>query len=54
MYQMYPEWGPAHHRHDDTEPMDNTPTRRPRYWERDLVASSVGARDADGELPDDN
>ena len=53
MYQMYPEWGPARHRHDETEPI-SAPRRRPRYWERDLVGASVGARDADGELPDDN
>jgi hypothetical protein len=53
MYSMYPEWGPARHRPDETEQMA-TPTRRPRYWERDLVGASVGARDTDGELPDDN
>jgi hypothetical protein len=51
MYEMYPEWGPARHRHEDEEPM-STPTRRPRYWQRDLVA--VGAGEADGDLPDDN
>lgn len=54
MYQMYPEWGPARHRQNETEPMA-TPTRRPRYWEqRDLVSASVVARDADGEVPEDN
>lgn len=51
MYSMYPEWGPARHRSDETEPM-GVPTRRPRYWERELVAA--GRRDADSDLPDDN
>ena len=54
MYDMYPEWGPARHRPDEPEPMA-TPTRRPRYWERDLVGRRRSApRDADGERPDDN
>jgi hypothetical protein len=53
MYEMYPEWGPARHRHDDHEPM-SAPTRRPRYWERQLVGAGVGSPDSEDEQPDDN
>ena len=54
MYQMYPEWGPARHRPVHADPSD-TPTRRRRYWERELVAApGAGGRDADSDRPDDN
>ena len=58
MYDMYPDWGPARHRTDEPEPMSE-PTRRPRYWEHELVgagaAAAAGSGDGSGpERPDDN
>ncbi len=53
MYAMYPEWGPAHHRTDDTS-AGSAPRRRRRSWERDLVGAAAGTRDADDPRPDDN
>lgn len=57
MYDMYPDWGPAHHRTDEPEPM-NQSGRRPRYWERELVAAGaetpVAGDDSAAERPDDN
>ena len=53
MYEMYPEWGPARHRTD--EAAERPTTRRPRYWEKQLVgAGAPASRDADVERPDDN
>jgi hypothetical protein len=53
MYHMYPEWGPARHRPDHAETND-TPARRRRYWEPQVVAPGAGGRDADSDRPDDN
>ncbi len=56
MYDMYPDWGPARHRHDEPEPMSE-PTRRRRYWERELVGAAAGPtahRDGAQPRPDDN
>jgi hypothetical protein len=59
MYDLYPEWGPARHRHETDEPLGGA-TRRHRYWEpsRDVrvpaMAGGPEARDADGDRPDDN
>ena len=41
MYEMYPEWGPAKHRHDDAET-------------RTAVQVALDLRDNGGERPDDN
>ena len=50
MYEMYPEWGPARHRHeDDAEPQAR---RRPRYWAKPLVGA--GAPVEADDRPDDN
>lgn len=44
MYDMYPEWGPAHHR--DT--LDsNAPASKP-------VQSNLDLKDNGGQRPDDN
>ncbi len=59
MYDMYPDWGPARHRTDQPEPMSE-PTRRPRYWERELTGvgaqagGTTSARDAADDRPDDS
>ena len=57
MYDMYPDWGPARHRTDEPEPMSQA-GRRPRYWERELVAAGaatpVAGDDSAAERPDDN
>ena len=43
MYEMYPEWGPAKHRHDEGDRMA-----------RAGVQASFDSRDADTQRPDDN
>ena len=54
MYEMYPEWGPARHRTDDTV-AEHPAQRRPRYWEKQLVTAGAPAGpDAEGDRPDDN
>ncbi len=45
MYDMYPEWGPAHL--DDEHPSDPTSWTSP-------VQESLDLRDHGGERPDDN
>ena len=42
MYSMYPDWGPANHRHDDDS------------LQRDAVQLGLDLRDNGGERPDDN
>ena len=39
MYDMYPEWGPAKNRHEETHP---------------AVQTALDLRDNGGERPDDN
>ncbi len=41
MYDMYPEWGPAKHRHDEPESGAG-------------VGATLDLRDDEGERPDDN
>ncbi len=41
MYDMYPDWGPAHHRPDDQHG-------------HEAVQASLDLRDNGGERPDDN
>lgn len=45
MYEMYPEWGPAHR--DDEHPSYPTNQQSP-------VQESLDLRDNGGERPDDN
>jgi hypothetical protein len=53
MYEMYPEWGPARHRTEDTD--ERGAQRRPRYWEKQLVSAGAPAgQDAESDRPDDN
>jgi hypothetical protein len=53
MYEMYPEWGPARHRTEDTD--ERGAQRRPRYWEKQLVGAGAPAgQDAESDRPDDN
>ncbi len=42
MYDMYPEWGPARHRDETTEPALQS------------VQAGLDLRDNGGERPDDN
>jgi hypothetical protein len=44
MYDMYPEWGPAKHRTDDTSQSDQLAS----------VQTALDLRDNGGERPDDN
>jgi hypothetical protein len=46
MYDMYPEWGPARHRHEH-----DTLTRDPHLQ---FLQDALDQRDGDGERPDDN
>jgi hypothetical protein len=41
MYSMYPDWGPSHHRTDDTD-------------QNQAVQLGLDLRDNGGERPDDN
>ena len=41
MYSMYPDWGPANHRHEDDR-------------ETSAVQLGIDLRDNGGERPDDN
>ena len=56
MYEMYPEWGPARHRTDETGDHAGRPARRrPRYWERQMVTAGAASGDAaEPARPDDN
>ncbi len=46
MYEMYPEWGPAHW--DDEHPAN------PANWTAEPVQTALDRRDNGGERPDDN
>ncbi len=47
MYDMYPEWGPAKHRTDETATGAWGDAARSLQWSLDL-------RDSGGQRPDDN
>ncbi len=54
MYEMYPDWGPAHH--DEDHPANSAnPAQRgsPATWSAP-VQESIDLRDNGGERPDDN
>ena len=46
MYDMYPEWGPAH--------LDDEHPAHPSNWASLPVQESLDLRDHGGERPDDN
>lgn len=51
MYEMYPEWGPAHHA--DEPALYPYPTTYPDAWTGPLQ-QALDLRDNGGERPDDS